>query len=113
MGQAPDGTVESNESDPQAQTQTLCECFQLTAQRARDEVALGSADTGVELTWSQYAARVRRLAGGLAALGVTRGDTVALMLTNRSDRRRVAARRGRVDTHDEAEARCEPAGRVN
>ena len=80
-GQAVGGTVESNESDPQAQT--LCECFQLTAQRAPDEVALRSAETGAELTWSQYAARVRRLAGGLAALGIRRGDTVALMLTNR------------------------------
>ena len=54
--------------------------------------------TGAELTWPQYAVRVRRIAGGLAALGVRHGDTVALMLTNRIEfypvRHRRAASRG-------------------
>ena len=57
MGQAPAATGESNEADPRAQT--LCECFQATAQRAPDEVALRSAESGAEVTWGQYAARVR------------------------------------------------------
>ncbi len=35
------------------------------------------------ITWQQYAARVARIAAGLASLGVRRGDTVALMMTNR------------------------------
>jgi hypothetical protein len=32
--------------------------------------------------WFRYAARVRRIAQGLAALGVGRADTVALMMAN-------------------------------
>jgi long-chain acyl-CoA synthetase len=37
------------------------------------------------VTWAQYAERVRSIATGLAALGVRRGDTVAIMLTNRPE----------------------------
>jgi long-chain acyl-CoA synthetase len=62
---------------------TLCEAFQVTAARDPDAVALRSADTPETLTWRQYAERVRRIAAGLASLGVGRGDTVALMLVNR------------------------------
>ncbi len=39
----------------------------------------------VTLTWEQYASRVREIAAGLAGLGVGRGDTVALMMTNRPE----------------------------
>jgi long-subunit acyl-CoA synthetase (AMP-forming) len=70
----------STEADPGAKT--LCESFQATARRAPDEVALRSADSGAALTWAEYAKRVRAIAGGLSALGVGRGDTVALMLVN-------------------------------
>lgn len=71
----------SREANPRART--LCEAFQATAARMPAAVALRSADTGAELTWGQYAERVRRIAAGLAALGVGRGDTVALMMVNR------------------------------
>src|SRR5262249_39497053 len=37
------------------------------------------------LTWSALAQRVDALAGGLAKLGVARGDTVALMVGNRPE----------------------------
>jgi long-subunit acyl-CoA synthetase (AMP-forming) len=37
------------------------------------------------VTWGEYAERVRNVAAGLAKLGVTRGDTVAIMLTNRPE----------------------------
>jgi long-subunit acyl-CoA synthetase (AMP-forming) len=37
------------------------------------------------VTWAQYAERVRAIAEGLASLGVGRGDTVAIMLTNRPE----------------------------
>lgn len=36
-------------------------------------------------TWAQYAERVARIAAGLAALGVERGDALALLLTNRPE----------------------------
>jgi long-chain acyl-CoA synthetase len=64
---------------------TLCEAFQITAAERPDAVALRTPGGGVEISWAEYADRVGRIAGGLAALGVGRGDTVALMMTNRPE----------------------------
>jgi long-subunit acyl-CoA synthetase (AMP-forming) len=64
---------------------TLCQAFQLNAARYPERVALRTPGDGVTLTWAEYAAQVRRIAAGLAALGVGRGDTVAMMLTNRPE----------------------------
>ena len=64
---------------------TLCEAFQTTAAAYPDKVALRTPDDSVSYTWRQYAQRVERLAAGLAGLGVSRGDTVGLMLTNRPE----------------------------
>ena len=64
---------------------TLCEAFQATVAGHADEVALRTADGSVELSFAEYAARVRRIAAGLAALGVRRGDTVALLMSNRPE----------------------------
>src|SRR5215211_2113068 len=65
--------------------QTLCEAFQATAEANPDRVALRTKDDEVSLTWGEYADRVRAIATGLAGLGVSGGDTVALMLTNRPE----------------------------
>jgi long-subunit acyl-CoA synthetase (AMP-forming) len=70
-------------TEPNPDARTLCEAFQATVASRPEEVALRSADTGEAVTWAQYAERVRLLAAGLSELGVARGDTVALMLTNR------------------------------
>jgi len=64
---------------------TLCEAFQRTVAAAPAASALRSSDGAVQLTWRQYADRVRTIAAGLAALGVRHGDTVGLMLTNRPE----------------------------
>lgn len=72
-----------NESN--ASPQTLCEAFQSTAAAYPDAVALRTPGDGVVITWRQYAERVRRIAAGLAKLGVRRGDTVGMMLTNRPE----------------------------
>jgi len=64
---------------------SFAELFQATAARNPDAVALRAADGSNTLTWAQYAAKVKSLASGLAALGVERGDAVALMLTNRPE----------------------------
>jgi long-subunit acyl-CoA synthetase (AMP-forming) len=64
---------------------TLCAAFQSTAERVPDVVALRTPGAGVEITWSEYAERVRALAGGLAAHGIGSRDTVAMMLTNRPE----------------------------
>ena len=66
-------------------TSTLCELFATTAAAHADEPALRSADGTIAWTWGEYAERVRAAAGGFAGLGVGRGDTVALWLTNRPE----------------------------
>src|SRR3954447_19694352 len=64
---------------------TMCEAFQTTLADHGDVLALRSQGGDLELTWAEYGERVRRTAAGLAALGVGRGDTVGLMLTNRPE----------------------------
>src|SRR6266496_126190 len=64
---------------------TLTAAFQQTASRYPHSIALSTADGSVRITWRQYADRVQKLAAGLTALGVKRGDTVGLMLTNRPE----------------------------
>ncbi|MCS7475332.1 AMP-dependent synthetase/ligase [Umezawaea endophytica] len=64
---------------------TLCEAFQHTAALRPDAVALRTLGGAQELTWREYADRVRRVAGGLDSLGLRRGDTMALLLTNRPE----------------------------
>ena len=64
---------------------TVCAAFQRIVRERPDEVALRTPGDRVTLTWREYADRVRRVAAGLHAIGVRRGDTVALMLTNRPE----------------------------
>src|SRR5919112_6026929 len=65
--------------------QTMTEAFRLTVEDHPDRVAVRTKDDEVSLTWAQLRDRVDALAGGLARLGVGRGDTVALMLGNRPE----------------------------
>ena len=67
------------------QASTMCEAFQLTAAERPEQIALRTIGGGVALSFGEYAARVRRIAGGLYALGVRRGDTVGLLMTNRPE----------------------------
>jgi long-chain acyl-CoA synthetase len=64
---------------------TVCEAFQITASARADQVALRTPGGTTSITYGEYAERVRRIAGGLAALGVQRGETVALMTVNRPE----------------------------
>ncbi|MBA3328319.1 MAG: long-chain fatty acid--CoA ligase [Solirubrobacterales bacterium] len=57
----------------------------MTAEDHPDRVAVRTKDDEVSLTWSQLRDRVDALAGGLAELGVAKGDTVALMFVNRPE----------------------------
>ncbi|WP_280265941.1 AMP-dependent synthetase/ligase [Nocardia wallacei] len=68
-----------------ARPRTLCEAFQNNVARHPDAVALRTRGDDRRITWREYGSRVRALATGLAGLGVGRGDTVALMLTNRPE----------------------------
>jgi long-chain acyl-CoA synthetase len=60
----------------------MLDAFVRTAARIPDHIAIRELN-GEQITWAEYAARVARFAGGLAALGVARGDRVVLMLSNR------------------------------
>jgi len=62
---------------------SLYEAFAKTVERLGDDVALRSGDR--TQSWNELAAQVGGIAGGLASLGVGKGDTVALMLANRPE----------------------------
>ena len=62
---------------------TMCEAFQRTASIDPDDIALRTPGDTQTMTWREYAAQVRKVAAGLAGLGVRRGDTVSLMMGNR------------------------------
>ncbi|MEE2854364.1 MAG: fatty acid--CoA ligase FadD11 [Actinomycetota bacterium] len=62
---------------------TFCEAFQRTASVDPEAVALRTPGDTQVLTWRELATQVRKVAAGLAGLGVRRGDTVSLMMANR------------------------------
>src|SRR3954466_15977283 len=64
---------------------TVAEAFRITAAEHGDRVAVRTRDDEIRWTWAELRDRVDALAGGLARLGVTRGDTVALMISNRPE----------------------------
>src|SRR5215211_5218762 len=72
-------------SPPALDAPTLCHAFQITAAERPEAIALRNPGDAVAITWREYAERVQRIAGGLAALGVQRGDAVGLMLLNRPE----------------------------
>ncbi|MBA3301612.1 MAG: long-chain fatty acid--CoA ligase [Thermoleophilaceae bacterium] len=82
-----EGTVKDRGSTrPRAlEAATLCEAFQHTVEDQPDRVALRTLDDSVSLTWAEYGERTRGVAAGLAALGVAKGHTVGIMLTNRPE----------------------------
>ncbi len=62
----------------------LAKAFEQTVERISDDAATVDAE-GNETTWAELRDRVARIAGGLATLGVGKGDTVAMMLNNRPE----------------------------
>jgi long-subunit acyl-CoA synthetase (AMP-forming) len=80
-------TIEATRSDRPVGlgASTLCEAFQLTAAEHPERVALRTKGGEFEVTWGDYAQKVKRLAAGFAALGLQRGQTLGVMLTNRPE----------------------------
>jgi len=77
-------SIETPSDRPEAlRAGTLCEAFQCTAARWAEHPALRAYGSDETWTWAQYAEAVRRRAGGLAALGLKRGDTIGFLLSNR------------------------------
>jgi long-chain acyl-CoA synthetase len=62
---------------------SVCEAFQAAVAERADAPALAAFGDERSDTWREVGAAVERLAGSLTALGVSRGDTVGLMLRNR------------------------------
>ncbi len=78
-------TTSGGQAGSTLDARTLCDAFQATVALRPDAVALRTWDGDVQVSWAEYAQRASRIAAGLAALGVGRGDTVALMLSNRPE----------------------------
>jgi long-chain acyl-CoA synthetase len=64
---------------------TITEAFRRTAANHPDLVAFRTVDDSIRLTWAQARERADAIAGGLAKLGVGKGDTVAILLANRPE----------------------------
>jgi long-subunit acyl-CoA synthetase (AMP-forming) len=64
---------------------SLAQAFRITAAERESEVAVRTLDGSTEWTWGELRERVDALAAGLHALGLRKGDTVALMLSNRPE----------------------------
>src|SRR3954454_5592984 len=64
---------------------TMCAAFQVTAAERADKVAIRTKGDAVSITWGEYAERVRKIAAGLAGLGLGRGQTVGILLNNRPE----------------------------
>ena len=79
---APESQVDGGPT-PELPFESLYAAFAATVERQGGDVALRQGEEA--LTWAELSARVGRIAGGLAALGVGKGDTVALMLSNRPE----------------------------
>ena len=80
-------TIEVTRSDRPVglDASTLCEAFQLTAAAHPERVALRTKGGEFELTWGEYADKVRRVAAGFASLGLGADRTLGVMLTNRPE----------------------------
>src|SRR3954471_2300031 len=64
---------------------TMCAAFQVTAAERADQVAIRTKGDAVSITWAEYAERVRKIASGLASLGLERGQTIGILLNNRPE----------------------------
>ena len=62
---------------------TMCAAFQVTAAERADAVAIRTKGDEFSITWRDYADKVKRLAAGLASLGLERGHTIGILLNNR------------------------------
>ena len=70
---------------PGLRAATVGEAFQATAEAHPGRIALRTKGDELSITWREYAQKVRETAAGLAALGLERGHTMALLLTNRPE----------------------------
>jgi long-chain acyl-CoA synthetase len=77
--------MESSTAPRKVTATTIAEAFRQTVAHKPDEVAIRTKGDAFTITWAQLRDRVDALAGGLAGLGLNKGDTVALMFGNRPE----------------------------
>jgi long-subunit acyl-CoA synthetase (AMP-forming) len=70
---------------PAVGARTMAQAFRMTAAARAEDVAIRTKGDEFSITWGELRERVDALAGGLAKLGVGRGDAVAIMLSNRPE----------------------------
>jgi long-chain acyl-CoA synthetase len=75
----------SGGSGSDARHKNLYEAFQATVERLGDDPAIVASEEQVELSWNELSQRVSAIAGGLASLGLGRGDSIAFLMNNRSE----------------------------
>ena len=89
MESAVEQTPAAVESKPAARASlgasTVAEAFRITVGERENEVAIRTKGDEFTITWGELRDRADAIAGGLAQLGVKRGDAVALMLKNRPE----------------------------
>jgi long-chain acyl-CoA synthetase len=68
---------------PELPAENLVKAFYKVADRLGDDLAIRDEARDKELSWNELRDTVHRIAGGLAKLGVGKGDTVAILLNNR------------------------------
>jgi long-chain acyl-CoA synthetase len=86
-----EGLVEATASEryargddaPELPARNVIEAFYTQVERLGDGLAIRDEARDTELSWNDVRGLIHRIAGGLAKLGVAKGDTVAIMLNNR------------------------------
>ena len=75
----------TSERENTLRSRTVAEAFRQTAAACPDRIAVQELGRGDALSWSGLRDRVDTLAGGFARLELQRGDSLALLLTNRTE----------------------------
>jgi long-chain acyl-CoA synthetase len=70
---------------PSKSAATIAEAFRITAAEREGDIAIRTKDDAFTITWGSLRDRADALAAGLHALGLRRGDTLALMIGNRPE----------------------------
>jgi len=78
-------TGSAAQSATDAGAKTIAEAFRFTARSRAGEIAIRTKGDEFTITWGELQRRVDALAGGLAKLGLERGQTLALMMGNRPE----------------------------
>jgi long-chain acyl-CoA synthetase len=66
-------------------TTTMVDAFLRTVERRGEAPAILDADPRVAMSWRDYGSYARRMAACVATLGLAKGDTLGLLLTNRPE----------------------------